>query len=475
MNLKLKLAIREYLDEGKDFKCVIGLKTIGEIFNMHDMVFNPIMEEPYGFEWSEEEGMYNITIKSLWENDIFRYLELSDKLVLEFKKESYVKPMLDTVKDEFLEKWYYSTDLGRVVISHLNCNDGHGVIEVVKYINNHKVVQNAVPAEIENIMVDYNTYDFETLVKQVTGKIVYVGDFSFNKIQFDRLMEVTDSIVIVDHHLGAFNSDVAGYDNVHIDMSISGALLAWEFFIGKDDIPPYIITLIGDRDVWNFFYGTHTKAMQLMFQKEGLKCIEQYMSLDDEISYTKLVDDLTPYMDDIDKVEDKYKKRALTARKYNINGNTLYGLNLTSSVSDILNHVSKHFGTPSFAYWEDENGLLQFSFRNYRDDISVEDIAKVYGGGGHLQASGCKFNFTDINLESFFINKKLSARYKIVDDKTELFFHKAGVSCNGYVTTENCEHAITTLAFPTIINPTFLELFIVTKDDDNNLILSLRI
>jgi hypothetical protein len=63
-----------------------------------------------------------------------------------------------------------------------------------------------------------------------------------------------------------------------------------------------------------------------------------------------MMEALMDYLPVVTEMERKYISRANDAEKYTINGITFHGLNLTDSVSDILNHVSRIFETPSFSY-----------------------------------------------------------------------------------------------------------------------------
>lgn len=496
MNLSLKLEIQKYLEIKEDKYLFVSKENyekylafyqlesddtfkIAELKNTYevgDLVKSgmPGDENTKPFmltqeNWTEDVyhvECYNIPLSLLYKYDIFHYFDLIEGTNhLVFNSEKYIKPMCKEVRYDFLEKWEYSKYAKRVVISHANCNDGNGVVEVVK-LHNEEIVDYMVVTDIEIMFLDYNSFDFEELLKNLTGKLVYVGDFSFNLEQLNKLKEVVEDIVIVDHHQGVYDKDVSDDPHVMVDTSKSGARLAWEFFFTKDEEAPYIIKLIEDRDLWNFFYGNNTKALTLMIKKEKHECINQYMSLDNEVSYVKLIDNLEPYLKEVEQADASYIKIAKQARPYNINGITFHGMNLTSSVSEILNHVSKIFNTPSFAYWEDENGMFQLSFRNKDESVRVDKIAQIFGGDGHSMASGSKINFLDLDLDSFFLNKHLNVKYYVDDEDTKSFFYSHGIGCFDYVTSANCDYII-----KNSFEKTFHDLFVVKRDKEQNLII----
>ena len=94
----------------------------------------------------------------------------------------------------------------------------------------------------------FNSFDFKDVIEACKDKVVYVGDFSFTKDELEELTKVTKSIIVIDHHLSAFES-IGDLDYVHIDLEKSGARLAWEFFFPLTVKAPILIALIEDRDL----------------------------------------------------------------------------------------------------------------------------------------------------------------------------------------------------------------------------------
>ena len=459
MNLRLKNVIKDFLENDTELVLFIRKEELDKYLKFYQL------ESDSSFIYVSDD-LYKVSIKEFYNFVLYEYFDLGETLEdIIFNVESYLYPMRKSIKENFIERWESDEDVQRVVISHQNCADGAGVVEVFKY-HNKEELDNAY--EIEYLMLDYSNFNFEELLESLRGKLVYVGDFSFNKEQLDKLMNVVEDIVIVDHHESVLKMDIHDYPNVHLDLSRSGAILAWEFFYGLDTKPPYLIELIGDRDVWNFFYGNHTKAMQMYISKNGHKDLHQYISTDEEVAYVKLIDDLEPYILEVEREEAKHIKKAMTARPYLIHGVEFVGLNITSGVSEILNHASRIFSKPSFAFWEDENGIFQLSFRNYKDDIAVNEIAAIYGGGGHRQASASRFKYEQLCLEEFFINKRLVVKYKIDDEATNQYFTKFGTNITFIKNTLHCEAA------EAIEGKSFHELFIAGRDDDNNITLKLK-
>ncbi len=452
MNKVLQEAFKDYLDNGNDVVVFINDENINK--------YNSNVEDEFPDVTQNDDGLNYLNISSFYENDDYRHFDLiegSNHLV--YNPEAYLKPIDNKYKKNFITTWENDPFAERVCISHKNCHDGLGVKAVINYHCKDFI-------HIQHIELDYDTYDFDQLCTALTGKVVYVGDFSFKKEQLDKLIEVTDKIVIVDHHLGAFRLDTADYENVHIDMGYSGAMLAWKFFY-VDQKPPYIITLIEDRDLWNWFHGDKAKACTIAIKRNEMEFLEEYITDDDYKAFNTLNQVLVPYVKEVEQLEKSYIEKAKTAKPYIIAGITFHGINIRSGVSEICNHISRKFNTPSFAYWEDENGLFQISFRDATGLVDVASIARMFGGNGHRAASGARIKFTDFSLEAFFVFKILDGRYDVSSLNCSLF-NKHGIDPDTYVTTFNC------LRVCEGENKTFDELFVVEKDKENNLYLKLN-
>ena len=55
---------------------------------------------------------------------------------------------------------------------------------------------------------------------------------------------------------------------------------------------------------------------------------------------------------------------------------------------------------------EDDKGYFRVSFRS-KGEISAKDVAESFGGGGHLNASGCKIFGTFNDVKETLLNNSL--------------------------------------------------------------------
>lgn len=259
-------------------------------------------------------------------------------------------------------------------IYHGNCLDGFGAAwgvrnalgDTVKF---HKGIHQQIPPD-------------------VSGCDVLLVDFSYKKNVLQEMLKTAVSITILDHHISAKEelSDLLKNGKIkgRFDMEKSGAMLVWEWF-NSDKPVPLLIKHIQDRDLWQF-------------KLEGTREINSALSsypFDFEV-WDKLMDSEKHDLEDLKRdgiaIERRLQKDIKELIKtgvmrMNIGGYNVPVLNASSAyVSDAGNIMSK--GEPFAAcYWDHPDGR-SFSLRSNEEGVDVSEIAKKYGGGGHIKASG---------------------------------------------------------------------------------------
>jgi len=240
-------------------------------------------------------------------------------------------------------------------------------------------------------------------------------------VNYEKLSQAAKSIVIVDHHETPYNDAISELENTHFDLTKSGAYLMYEFFANGIDfkhivkpfigyVPvakevPMIIEYISDRDLYTFNHGVKTKACHLMLSDQTAN--DPYVVLRHILHPEDLEVNISPYIDRVLAYEAKCKLTATSAVPYTIKGMRFHGLNITSTISDVLNVVSKEHNTPSVGFII-QNDSIQFSLRNGSDvDIDLSVLAQQFGGGGHRSASGFTIKFTDIDMLDFMYNHNI--------------------------------------------------------------------
>ena len=366
-------------------------------------------------------GYLNYTIPEKMREEInpyildrtYMYLDYNQKTnTLVFDKESKVKPISTDSRENFYKYWDENfTD--KLVITHKNCNDGIGTAEVIKYYNKLNYI-----IEPTIMYLTHDSFDFKDVVKSCKDKVVYVGDFSFNKDELEELTKVTKSIIVIDHHLSAFES-IGDLDYVHIDLEKSGARLAWEFFFPRADRVPILIALIEDRDLWNFFYDKEdTNALVLALKSE--RDLNFKTLIEDEDAVTDLIEEYSSVLEYIENEDLKYSKKVDNFMFFRT---SFVGINTNLPSSNMLNLASKEHSKPALSYnIEKINDInnIKISMRNHDESVDVSKICKLLGGGGHAKAAGATFNVESLALDAFLYSNHIVTIYLISEEDNTL-------------------------------------------------------
>jgi uncharacterized protein len=262
----------------------------------------------------------------------------------------------------------------KLCIYHSNCLDGFGAAWAVRHslgddIEFHKGVHQQAPPD-------------------VSGLDVFLVDFSYKKDVLENMLQTAASITILDHHISAEKdlSDLLtnGKINGLFDMNKSGAMLAWQWF-NPDKKSPKLIEHIQDRDLWLFrLEGTREIQAALSSYPYDFNLWDKFMAnKNNELELLK---------QDGEAIERKLQKDikqliASGVRRMNIGGYNVPVLNAPAAyVSDAGNIMSVN--EPFAACYWDHSAGRSFSLRSGEKGVDVSEVAKKYGGGGHVKASG---------------------------------------------------------------------------------------
>lgn len=268
------------------------------------------------------------------------------------------------------------TDQVDLVLYHANCRDGLTAAWCIKKKYPEAV---CVPAQYGQAPPSVEP-----------GQHVVIVDFSYPK---DVLLKMrgdaghAGSLLVLDHHVSA-KRDLEGLDPSWciFDMTRSGARMAFDYFL--PDIQPTLVDYVQDRDLWTWKLPASREISAVIdsypLTFEGLEQIHNDLAYewDDVVTegaailryQTRLVERLC---------EDK--------RLVQFHGD-VYGVNTPVLQSEVANAISagKPFGV---AWYQNAEGLYCYSLRSRSEDPEAVDtsvIAKLYGGGGHKNASGIR-------------------------------------------------------------------------------------
>ncbi|GGX33078.1 hypothetical protein GCM10007242_45190 [Pigmentiphaga litoralis] len=289
-----------------------------------------------------------------------------------------------------------------LVIYHGNCADGFSAAWCFHH---------ADPAGFEFCPAGYNAPP-----PDVTGRDVYIADFSY---PYDVLVQMSfkaRSITILDHHksaaedlagLPAFRTDWAAAHlpsmsrhavsvqcysqnmpdiGVCFDMERSGAGITWDFLFPETP-RPLLLGHIEDRDLWRFRLPQTRDIQATVFSYEYTFQNWDRLMAADQVELMKLTVAGAA-------IERKHHKDIaelvrVCQRTMHIGGHEVPVASLPYTMSSDAGALMA-VGVPFAAcYWDTSTHRI-FSLRSAAEGLDVSVIAREYGGGGHKHASGFK-------------------------------------------------------------------------------------
>ncbi len=305
------------------------------------------------------------------------------------------------------------TSENTVLITHrynkAYCMDGVGCMLALGWY------LNTPPSELDIITVAYGSKEYTDIVNGhkdnlLIGKNVIMADFSFDRETIERMHDISESFVVIDHHETA-EKHLSGLPYATFDMSKSGAVLLWNYLF-PSNLPPLVLQYIQDRDLWKFELLNSELVSNIL-----------YISMLEDTNYT-LVDDLYNKGIEYDPEKDiKYEDRIIndvkhttidTLSKIITHTCDLDGIEVPMIYSNLypseIGSKLSTFEYPVVGIYNINEGVLKVSLRSSAKNAlyrNVAEIAEKFGGGGHKHAAGFENKITDEFLHKFYISKKL--------------------------------------------------------------------
>lgn len=296
-----------------------------------------------------------------------------------------------------------------LILYHANCPDGAGAALAAyqKFGNGADYVAvshgNEPPwDQIDNCIDDIYLVDF-CYPRQV------MIDISRRDIDPEAPLR---TVFVLDHHKSAQEaligieeetSDRSEHDTIDVtfDMQYSGAVLAWRHFF-PDRAVPDLLLYLEDRDLWKW---------ALLSSKEINTALKSYGGLENFLSWEKFLqkfpqDQLTQEGQALLRADQQYVQQISRQAEivsfdvpgdqpvccWACNATTLFSEVAEAMVTTMSRPLDRDFTPMGIAwYWDGPGQRYRVSLRS-RSDFDVSKIAKAFGGGGHLRASGfeCK-------------------------------------------------------------------------------------
>lgn len=221
----------------------------------------------------------------------------------------------------------------------------------------------------------------------IDGQNVILVDFSYRRPVLEQIIERAASVTILDHHKTA-QADLEGLPGAItvFDMDRSGARITWDFYFPRH-LPPQLLLHVEDRDLWRFALPKTREIQANVFSHP----------YDFDVWDRLMATNPLELAAEGTAIERKHFKDiaellAVVTRPMRIAGHLVQVANvpytMTSDAGSALAQ-GKAFGA---CYWDTPQGRV-FSLRSTDAGEDVSAIAKLFGGGGHRNASGFRVSF----------------------------------------------------------------------------------
>jgi len=180
--------------------------------------------------------------------------------------------------------------------------------------------------------------------------------------------------------------------STYFDLAHSGAILAWQFFYGQQP-PPTFLYYVEERDLWSW-RTEEAKAFAAYVDQVPMRS-EEYEKFADETTLRRVVQEGQLMLRLQNSVVEQVCASAVQRR---FRGYRVYVVNATLFVTEIGNALSLRSDCDFSVCWSysHRDQCIFVSLRAATEAIDLSALAKQFGGGGHVKASGFRLPYADI-------------------------------------------------------------------------------
>lgn len=234
----------------------------------------------------------------------------------------------------------------------------------------------------------------QKFLDEFVDKNILMCDFSYEYDNLMQLISVSNSFMILDHHLTARDNLKKIHSDFKIfDMKRSGVGLTWNFFYPNDKIPKFLAH-IQDRDIWTYELP-ETNEFVAYFYEEKFDFEKWETYLQDSV-IDSAIESGRQWLNYKNILVNKAVNRATQIiQEFNQKYYIVLYCNNPEFKSDIGNKIFNKMPHGDFSCVWDYNlrdNKSRYSLRSTDGRLDVSLIAKKFGGGGHRNASGCEFD-----------------------------------------------------------------------------------
>jgi oligoribonuclease NrnB/cAMP/cGMP phosphodiesterase (DHH superfamily) len=170
------------------------------------------------------------------------------------------------------------------------------------------------------------------------------------------------------------------------DLDRSGSTLAWDYLFPGED-RPLLLGHVEDRDLWRFKLPGTREIQAFVFSHEYTFEMWDTLMSADQVELLKMTAAGAA-------IERKHHKDiaelvGVCKRRMVIAGHDVPVASLPYTMGSDAGHLMAKGEKFSACYWDTADGRV-FGLRSEEGGFDVSEIAKQYGGGGHVRAAGFK-------------------------------------------------------------------------------------
>lgn len=221
----------------------------------------------------------------------------------------------------------------------------------------------------------------ETIPHMLPQDSMIIADFSFPRLDLQRLHDQHPGhVTVLDHHKTS-EEELKGLSFCQFDMQRSGAGMVWDHFFPSKP-RPWIVNYVEDRDLWRFQLR-ESRAVNAYLQSLPLDFATWTMTAERGLDHAiKMGTAIQGYIT-------RYTKHvAAQARVVCFEGEDWPIVNAPKmGISEALNYLCAEYDGIAMGWFQRRDGQYEYSLRSI-GDFDVSEVAKRWGGGGHKRAAG---------------------------------------------------------------------------------------
>lgn len=280
-----------------------------------------------------------------------------------------------------------------LVLYHANCPDGF----CAAWVAHRKFGDNA----------DYIPVSYGQDPPDVTGRRLYIVDFSYKREVMRKILSSAHSVTVLDHHKTAEAELVGIVDEfmlrpdlianppgselpfIRFDMSKSGGRLTWEYFFPVGRVP-WLVDYTEDRDLWRWALPRSRELnAALGSYRRSFDLWDDFHLLGSDVNMGgRALDVLASEGGTILRYQDQLVDSICScSREIDMDGHGILAVNTSVLFSEVAGKLAE--GRPfGAAYFDRADGKRQWSLRSRDGGVDVSEVACKHGGGGHRNAAG---------------------------------------------------------------------------------------